>query len=75
MEINEKHLERLINDQRRIDSNIQTHKSKFIEEIRKGLGDEMKKEINKPREEIKEEEQTTGLFRTLKKWISKISRK
>jgi hypothetical protein len=75
MEINEKHLERLINDQRRIDANIQTHKSKFIEKIREGLGDEMKKEINKPREEIKEEEQTTGLFRTLKKWISKISRK
>tara|TARA_R100000900_G_C3323423_1_gene161991 strand:+ start:279 stop:506 length:228 start_codon:yes stop_codon:yes gene_type:complete len=75
MEINEKHLERLINDQRRIDANIQTHKSKFIDKIREGLGDEMKKEINKPREEIKEEEQTTGLFRTLKKWISKISRK
>ena len=51
MEINEKHLERLINDQRRIDANIQTHKSKFIDKIREGLGDEMKKEINKPREE------------------------
>tara|TARA_B100001094_G_C18156585_1_gene786815 strand:+ start:983 stop:1210 length:228 start_codon:yes stop_codon:yes gene_type:complete len=75
MEINEKHLERLQNDQKRVDANIKMHKNKFIKEIRDGLGKEIKNTINKPKEEIKVEEQTEGLFRTLKKWISKISKK
>jgi|TARA_R110002012_G_scaffold322077_1_gene554660 uncharacterized protein YlbG (UPF0298 family) len=75
MEINEKHLERLVNDQRRIDANLEMHKNKFIKEMRGGLGEKIKEEINKPKKEIKEEDQTKGLFRTLKKWISKISKK
>ena len=75
MEINETHIEKLKNDQRRVDSSIEMHKSKFIEKIREGLGEDMKNRINKPKEEIKVEEQTEGLFRTLKKWISKISKK
>lgn len=75
MEIKEKHLERLKNDQRRVDSNIEMHKNKFIQKIREGLGEEITERINKPQEEIKVEEQTEGLFRTLKKWISKISKK
>ena len=45
MEINEKHLERLVNDQRRIDANLEMHKNKFIKEMRGGLGEKIKEEI------------------------------
>ena len=75
MELTEEHIDKLKNDQKRVEDSLSVQKSKFIDEIRNGLGNEIKKEINKPKEEIKEEEQTEGLFRTLTKWISKISKK
>lgn len=75
MEIEEKHIVKLKNDQKRIDDNLSRQKNKFIEEIRNGLGQDITERINNPKEEIKEEEQTEGLFRTLKKWILKTSKK
>ena len=67
MELDDKHIAKLKNDQKRIDDNLNRQKNKFIDEIRSGLGQDIKERINNPKEEIKEEEQTEGLFRTLKK--------
>jgi|TARA_R110000787_G_scaffold87017_1_gene185510 hypothetical protein len=75
MELDDKHIAKLKNDQKRIDDNLNRQKNKFIDEIRSGLGQDIKERINNPKEEIKEEEQTEGLFRTLKKWILKTSKK
>tara|TARA_R110000803_G_scaffold47825_4_gene99597 strand:- start:16158 stop:16385 length:228 start_codon:yes stop_codon:yes gene_type:complete len=70
-----KHIKMLENDQKRIDNTIDGHKKKFIDQIRSGLGEDIIKGIAKPKEEIIEEEQTKGLFRVMKEWISKLSKK
>jgi hypothetical protein len=66
----------LKNDKRRIDKNIATHKKKFIDEIKQGLGEEIKKSIVKKEiKEVKEEPQNKGLFRKMKEWILNLSKK
>ena len=75
MDINEQHIKSLINQKKLIDRSLDAQKNKFIKEIREGLGEKIKQEINKPKENIKEEKQTKGLFRKLTQWILKLSKK
>ncbi len=75
MDINEQHIKSLINQKKLIDRSLDVQKNKFIKEIREGLGEKIKQEINKPKENIKEEKQTKGLFRKLTQWILKLSKK
>ena len=75
MDINEQHIKSLINQKKLIDRSLDAQKNKFIKEIREGLGKKIKQDINKPKENIKEEKQTKGLFRKLTQWILKLSKK
>ena len=75
MDINEQHIKSLINQKKLIDRSLDVQKNKFIKEIREGLGEKIKQDINKPKENIKEEKQTKGLFRKLTQWILKLSKK
>tara|TARA_R100001443_G_scaffold106056_1_gene115295 strand:- start:584 stop:811 length:228 start_codon:yes stop_codon:yes gene_type:complete len=69
----ERNIRTLINDQKRVDKSIERNKKKFIQEIKSGLGKQILEDISKEKEkEIKEEPQTKGLFRTMKKWISNL---
>ena len=66
----------LKNDQKKIDKSINRNKLKFINEIKNGLGEDIKKGITKTEpKEIKEEPQTKGLFRNIKEWILNLSKK
>tara|TARA_R100000908_G_C3616153_1_gene63917 strand:- start:127 stop:366 length:240 start_codon:yes stop_codon:yes gene_type:complete len=75
----ERNIRILENEKISIDKSINNHKKKFIDEIKNGLGKEIIEEINNPKEkkqEVKEEkEQSKGLFRTMKKWISSLLEK
>jgi len=66
----------LKNDQKKVDKSINRDKLKFIDEIKNGLGEDIKNSINKTKlKEIKEEPQTKGLFRNIKEWILNLSKK
>ena len=75
----ERNIRILENEKISIDKSINNHKKKFIDEIKNGLGKKIIEEINNPKEkkqEVKEEkEQSKGLFRTMKKWISSLLEK
>jgi hypothetical protein len=73
MDLTEKHIARLKNDQKRVDKAIDINKSKFIDEIKSGLGKEIIKDISE--KEIIEEPQTKGLFRKMTEWILSLSAK
>tara|TARA_R110001599_G_scaffold141238_2_gene321531 strand:+ start:3827 stop:4054 length:228 start_codon:yes stop_codon:yes gene_type:complete len=72
----ERKIRQLKNDQKKVDKSIDRNKLKFIEEIKNGLGDDIKNGIKKTEpKEIKEEPQTKGLFRNIKQWILNLSKK
>jgi len=72
----ERTIRQLKNDKKRVEKNINLSKKRFIEEIKSGLGAEIKKGILKEEtKEIKEEPQTKGLFRNIKEWISSLLKK
>ena len=72
----ERTIRQLKNDKKRIEKNIDLNKKRFIEEIKSGLGEEIKKGITKKKiKNIKEEPQTKGLFRNIKEWISSLLKK
>ena len=72
----ERTIRQLKNDKKRIEKNIDLNKKRFIEEIKSGLGAEIKKSISKEKiKKIKEEPQTKGLFRNIKEWISSLLKK
>ena len=72
----ERQILQLKNDKKRIEKNIDSHKKKFIDEIKQGLGEQIKKNITKEKiKEVKEEPQDKGLFRKMKEWILSLSKK
>ena len=72
----ERTIRQLKNDKKRVEKNINLNKKRFIEEIKSGLGEEIKKGITKKKiKNIKEEPQTKGLFRNIKEWISSLLKK
>tara|TARA_R110001583_G_scaffold48154_2_gene150660 strand:+ start:5198 stop:5431 length:234 start_codon:yes stop_codon:yes gene_type:complete len=74
----ERRIKQLKSDQKLVDQSINRNKLKFINEIRDGLGEKIINEINKPikKKEVEEEkEQSKGLFRKMKIWISSLSQK
>tara|TARA_R110001583_G_scaffold192892_1_gene360099 strand:- start:650 stop:871 length:222 start_codon:yes stop_codon:yes gene_type:complete len=73
MDLTEKHIARLKNDQKRLDKAIDINKSKFIDEIKAGLGKQIIEDISE--KEIIEEPQTKGLFRKMTEWILSLSAK
>tara|TARA_R110000851_G_scaffold66151_1_gene149805 strand:- start:209 stop:433 length:225 start_codon:yes stop_codon:yes gene_type:complete len=71
----ERRIKQLKSDQKLVDQSINRNKLKFIDEIKNGLGEQIINEINKPikKKEVKEEkEQSKGLFRKMKLWISSL---
>jgi len=73
MELTEEHIAKLKNDQKRLDKAIDTNKSKFIDEIKGGMGKLIIEEISEKK--IIEEPQTKGLFRKMTEWILSLSAK
>ena len=74
----ERRIKQLKSDQKLVDQSINRNKLKFINEIKNGLGEKIINEINKPtkKKEVEEEkEQSKGLFRKMKTWISSLSQK
>tara|TARA_R110000765_G_scaffold401868_1_gene497449 strand:+ start:345 stop:578 length:234 start_codon:yes stop_codon:yes gene_type:complete len=74
----ERRIKQLKSDQKLVDQSINRNKLKFIDEIKNGLGKKIINEINKPvkKKEVEEEkEQSKGLFRKMKIWISSLSQK
>ena len=74
----ERRIKQLKIDQKLVDQSINRNKLKFINEIKNGLGEKIINEINKPikKKEVEEEkEQSKGLFRKMKTWISSLSQK
>tara|TARA_R100000664_G_C2743803_1_gene131928 strand:- start:508 stop:735 length:228 start_codon:yes stop_codon:yes gene_type:complete len=72
----ERTIRQLKNDKKRIEKNIDLNKKRFIQEIKSGLGEEIRKGIVKEKtKKIKEEPQTKGLFRNMKKWILSLLKK
>jgi len=75
----ERNIRMLENEKVSINKSVDNHKNKFISEIKNGLGEKIIEEINNPKEkkkEVKEEkEQSTGLFRSMKTWISSLLEK
>jgi len=72
----ERRIKQLKSDQKLVDRSINRNKLKFINEIKNGLGEEIKNSINETKlKEIKEEPQTKGLFRNIKEWILNLSKK
>ena len=74
----ERRIKQLKSDQKLVDQSINRNKLKFIDEIKNGLGEKIINEINKPtkKKEVEEEkEQSKGLFRKMKTWISSLSQK